>query len=60
MIRQTINTLKGVIKNDPVVQCELYKDKGCSHVDGMLCDFPVCNMNLGHIKDKKKDLDGTK
>lgn len=30
--------------NDPVKHCKLYKDIGCSHVDGMLCDFPKCSM----------------
>jgi len=31
--------------NDPVYYCKLYKDKGCAHVDGPLCDFPECEMN---------------
>ena len=30
---------------DPVKNCELYLKEGCSHVDGMLCDFPDCEMN---------------
>lgn len=30
--------------NDPVKHCKLYKEFGCSHVDGMLCDFPKCSM----------------
>lgn len=34
---------------DPVKNCKLYKDKGCSHVDGMLCDFPHCKMNKDHV-----------
>lgn len=29
---------------DPVHSCALYKAEGCSHVDGMLCDFPECQM----------------
>jgi hypothetical protein len=31
-------------RNDPVQNCELYRDEGCSHVDGYLCDFPQCKM----------------
>ena len=31
--------------NDPVIHCDLYKEKGCSHVDGYLCDYPNCTMN---------------
>lgn len=31
------------IKNtDPVHSCKLYKDEGCAHVDGMLCNFDEC------------------
>lgn len=37
-------------KNDPVYHCNLYIDKGCSHVDGMLCDFPNCSMNKDYNK----------
>lgn len=29
---------------DPLIGCELYKEKGCSHVDGFLCDYPNCCM----------------
>jgi hypothetical protein len=44
-------SIKGT--NDPIKHCDLYKDKGCSHVDGMLCDFPKCSMNYDYIKDKQ-------
>lgn len=30
--------------SDPVYNCDLYKDQGCAHVDGPLCDFPKCSM----------------
>lgn len=33
-----------IILNDPVKKCELYKKEGCSHVDGILCDYPKCSM----------------
>jgi len=44
--------------NDPVRYCELYKHKGCSHVDGYLCDFPKCSMMLEyrHELDRWKKL----
>ena len=29
---------------DPLYDCPVYKKCGCSHVDGMLCDYPKCNM----------------
>ena len=37
-------------KTDPVKHCCVYKEFGCSHVDGMLCDFETCDMR------KKQEL----
>lgn len=28
---------------DPVRKCPVFREEGCSHVDGMLCNFPECN-----------------
>ena len=28
------------------------KNEGCSHVDGMLCDFPNCSMNNDYVKER--------
>ena len=30
--------------NDPVSGCPVYKNEGCSHVDGYLCDYPDCDI----------------
>jgi hypothetical protein len=30
--------------NDPVKGCDVYKDIGCTHVDGFLCDYPNCSI----------------
>ena len=35
--------------NDPVKGCDVYKDIGCAHVDGFLCDYPNCSL----LKDYK-------
>ena len=40
-------------ENDPVYKCDLYKDQGCSHVDGFLCDYPDCEMNRKYKIEKK-------
>lgn len=40
-----IKRLLDIHKNDPVKKCTLYKEEGCSHVDGLLCDYPNCLMN---------------
>ena len=29
---------------DPVKHCDSYKDRGCSHVDGFLCDMSTCEI----------------
>ena len=31
-------------KTDPVKHCIVYKEFGCAHVDGMLCDFETCSI----------------
>ena len=36
---------------DPIWNCEVYKEEGCSFVDGILCDYPNCKLlheRLGH------------
>jgi len=40
-------------KKDPVRSCELYKDEGCAHVDGYLCDFPNCDMRNSYVNGKR-------
>ncbi len=35
--------------NDPVYKCEVYKTKGCSHVDGFLCNMKTCDIILEEI-----------
>lgn len=42
-------------KNDPVHNCRLYREQGCSYVDSMLCDFPYCEMNKQYIKEKEDE-----
>lgn len=45
-------------KNDPVYHCKMYKDKGCSHVDGILCDFKTCTIKLEYeLFELEQELD---
>ena len=48
--------------HDPVYGCKLYKDYGCSFVDGIICDFPNCSMLKEYLTkiDNKKDLKAKK
>jgi len=32
--------------DDPVRHCDVYREDGCSHVDGYLCDFETCDIRL--------------
>lgn len=43
--------------NDPVRNCQLYREKGCSHVDGFLCDYPSCSMLKDYLKERDLDAD---
>ena len=51
-IKKFFTDWKYIHQNDPVKKCELYKNEGCSHADGMLCDFPNCSMNNDYIKER--------
>ena len=31
---------------DPVFHCAVYKQEGCSHVDGFLCNYEDCDIRL--------------
>jgi hypothetical protein len=42
-------------KNDPVHNCRLYREQGCSYVDSCLCDFPNCSMNNEYVKEKEDE-----
>ena len=42
-------------KNDPLKDSQVYKKLGCSHVDGLLCDFPNCSLNNEFINEAFKN-----
>ena len=37
---------------DPVRHCEVYKEIGCSHVDGYLCNMSDCSIRRGYRNDQ--------
>ena len=45
---------KTYFKKDPVINCELYKDKGCNLVDGVRCTYPDCPINDRYLDTKYK------
>jgi hypothetical protein len=46
MLKSIIKRIKRFffrLKNrDPYYSCPVWKSEGCSHVDGLTCDFPNC------------------
>ena len=44
-----LKLLKSIKDDDPLYSCMVYKDLGCSHIDGFLCDFPDCSMNKKYL-----------
>jgi hypothetical protein len=36
------------MKDDPIRYCRLYKEGGCSHVDGYLCDLQTCSIRIDY------------
>lgn len=43
-MKKVVNRLKPVMRVDPLKRCEVYKQHGCAHVDGPLCDVETCSM----------------
>jgi hypothetical protein len=48
-LKKLSKLLREFKENDPVYSCKVYKDLGCSHVDGFLCDFPDCSINKKYL-----------
>lgn len=43
-------------EDDPVYNCDVHKDIGCSHVDGMFCDMKNCIILKDYLKDKENNF----
>lgn len=41
-------------KDDPVKNCEVHKEEGCTHVDGYLCEMETCDI-LENFRKKRSD-----
>ena len=40
-------------EKDPVHHCKLYREEGCSHVDGYLCKYSTCEIRIEYERNKK-------
>ena len=55
-----MKSLKDIIKeNDPFYGCEVWLNEGCSHVDGLLCNYPECEILKKYRKDDSISLNLT-
>jgi len=42
--------IKAKIPEDPVKTCEVYSERGCSHVDGFLCVPSKCEIRSNYVQ----------
>lgn len=58
MWKNVLNWIKNINSNDPVYKCRVYKNKGCSHIDGYLCNIKTCNILEDYkIRELEQQLD---
>jgi len=62
LIKNIIRSFNIKPTTDPLYVCDVYKDKGCAHVDGFLCNTETCyelrqyrNSKVFKIKHKQND-----
>ena len=51
LIKKLLRSYYRFRNSDPINNCPIYKQEGCSHVDGPFCSFPECDLvhkHLGH------------
>jgi len=51
-VQRLIENLENSLLSDPVRYCEVYRDIGCAHVDGYLCDMRTCDIRQKFLLEK--------
>lgn len=41
---------KMVAKYQDPIDCEVYREEGCAHVDGPLCPYPSCEIRHSYLR----------
>lgn len=54
-LRKTMEEMQEIHQNDPVHKCEVYKEEGCSFVDGYLCEYHDCSILKRYKDNERKD-----
>lgn len=42
-------------QSDPIKHCTKYRNEGCAHVDGMLCDMLICSILKDYNERKQNE-----
>jgi hypothetical protein len=58
-VQRMIENLEKALRNDPVKHCEVYKEIGCAHVDGYLCDMATCGIRENFLLEKNSGMLGS-
>ena len=48
-VKRLIEHFQKALLSDPVKYCQVYKEIGCAHVDGYLCDMRTCDIRQKFI-----------
>ena len=51
-VQRLIENLEKALLSDPVRYCQVYKEIGCAHVDGYLCDMETCDIRRKYLLEK--------
>ena len=54
VLKERYLMLMSIWPNDPI-RCKVYQDKGCAHIDGLLCDYPGCQILKDYLKEKDNE-----
>ena len=55
IIKTLWNDYKKLSLTDPVKSCNLYRNEGCSHVDGFLCNMETCSCKKRYDEEETND-----
>ena len=58
-VQRLIEILENSLLSDPVRYCEVYRDIGCTHVDGYLCDMRTCDIRQKFLLEKNSGVLGS-
>lgn len=55
ILERVVHWWKSLKVNDPFYSCLVHTKEGCCHVDGLLCDFPDCEILSDYLEEEGSD-----